>query len=422
MASSAFRIHGAGQGLLDFILPDIDFTSPRALPYHARVPGDGGLEMGKVLLLEDFLKFAGKSWDSINADLIAAVVADGSGPIESGSADFNAGGPGLVSMAVASQLLKPAKIPVTFYGLSGDDSAASRLRHILAQTPLDMTCYRQRPGRTPTTMVCNDPKAHEGHGDRFFLHDAGSVECDASILGESFFQATFNVYAGTALLPALHADLPALLAKGRHRGALNIVATVYDSIAEKSAPGRPWTLGKGDAYPFIDLLVTDAEEIRRLAGLERIEDCVSALFEGGLSAAVVTQGPDAVYYRSLGGIFGRTEGHAPANPALVAMARDRSRNSGDTSGAGDNFLAGLLCDLMLQILSDDFFPKGEIHIERELLQICPLRLRHALEFGIVAGGLACLQNGGLKIEKSKGERLALIRTYFPDSVPVGRPW
>ncbi len=430
MASSAFRIHGAGHGLLDFIHSDIDFASSKALQYHAQVPGDGGLEMGKVLNLEAFLRYAGKPWENVLADLTAMVPADVNAAVSakametgrSGIPEFNAGGPGLVSMAVASQLLKPAKVPVTYYGLSGDDSAGSRLRHLLAQTPLDMTCFRQRPGRTATTMVCNDPRAQQGHGDRFFLNDPGTVACDASILGESFFQATFNVYAGTAMVPALHAELPALLAKGRHRGALNVVATVFDSVSEKSAPGRPWSLGAGEAYPDIDLLVANAEEIRRLAGLSGVEECVSALFARGLTAAVVTRGPGEVYYRSRGGIFGRTEGYAPANPALVAMAGDRSRNSGDTSGAGDNFLAGLLSDLMLQILSDDFFPKGEIHIERELLQICPLRLRHAIEFGIVAGGLACLQKGGLKIEKSKGERLNLVRTYFPDSVPAGRPW
>ena len=58
MPSHAFRVHGAGCGLADFIHGDIDFHSPRILPYHSRIPGDGGLEMGKVIFHEDLLRFA----------------------------------------------------------------------------------------------------------------------------------------------------------------------------------------------------------------------------------------------------------------------------------------------------------------------------------------------------------------------------
>jgi sugar/nucleoside kinase (ribokinase family) len=350
----------------------------------------------------------------------------------------DAGGSGLVAMAVASQLLKPAKIPVTYYGLSGDDVPASRLRHLLAQTPLDMTCFRQRQGRTPSAAIVEDAPD--------VRHDPGTVSCDASVLGESFTQAAINVYAGTSMLE-LHAVLPALLAKGRHRGAINVVApgslsyngksSTEKSFTEKKSPTGLQGLIEGEAYPHIDLLVSDADGIRALAGRldaedagrsAGVEESVSALFRCGLTAAVVALEDGSVYYRSMGGVFGRTEGRAPAFAAVAAVA-DRVagsisplRNSGDTSGAEGNFLAGMLADMMLQILSDDFYPKGELHVEKELLQICPLRLRHAIEFGVVAEGVSRLRNRSLEPEASKGELLKRVRTFFPDTVPAGRPW
>lgn len=433
MPSHAFRIHGAGCGLADFIHADIDFASPRIRDYHARVSGDGGLEMGKVIFQADLIRFSqrlraegrgtGETWEAILADLSGA---DAPPPA------FNVGGPAAAALTAAAQLLKPSRTPVTYYGVSGDDGLAARIRSRLAQTPLDIGGFRRRPGRTPSAHVFCDPRADGGRGDRFFIHCPGeSFPSEEAFQGESFFQAAINVYAGTAETPLLHRDLPSLLQKGRRRGALNVVGAVFDFEAERNAPGRPWPMGNGEAYPYIDLLVADADEIRGLAGLQggtgvtgiaSIEAAVAALMDKGLVSVVVTQGADPVYYRSLGGIFGECRGYAPVNASLAALAGDRRGNPGDTSGAGDNFLGGMLADLVLQLLADDFYPKGETHIERELLEVSPLRLRRAVEFGIVAGGLACLQTGGVRIEAHSGENLARVRDYLPQALPAGRPW
>ncbi|MEO7777929.1 MAG: hypothetical protein ABIY63_10390, partial [Fibrobacteria bacterium] len=87
-----------------------------------------------------------------------------------------------------------------------------------------------------------------------------------------------------------------------------------------------------------------------------------------------------------------------------------------------NFLGGMLADLTLQLLADDFYPKGEPHVERELLEVSPLRLRRAVELASVAGGLACLQTGGVRVEAHAGENLARVRGFLPQPMPLGRPW
>ncbi len=332
------------------------------------------------------------------------------------------GAAALVSLAAASQFLKPAKVPVVYYGLSGDDAPASRLRHMLAQTPLDLTCFRQRTGRSPHEIIEVEARIQGRILDVQFAPDPGTVQCDPALFGESFSQAAFNVYAGTAPLSILHAALPDMLAKGHHRGAVNIVGKVFDYAAEKLTTGQRWTLSGTELCPHIDLLVTNGKEVRNLTGLADVEEAVDYLVRQGLLAAIVTQGAEPVYYRSEGGPFGRSRGYVPVSPDLIALVSERKLNSGLTIGAGENFLAGLLTDFMLQVLADDFYPKGEVHIERELLQTCPLRLRHAIEFAVVAGSLACLQPVGLLIEKARGERLALVRKYFPDTAPAGRPW
>lgn len=430
MPSHAFRVHGAGSGLADWIHGPVDFASPRLDPYRSRESGDGGLAMGRVTFREDLLALAARrsasgepartDWDAIREDI------DGPGapaPI------FNVGGPALASLTLASQLLRPARVPVTYYGVSGDDAEGARIRHTLAQTPLDMTCFRRRPGRTTRAHVFPGRAAPGGESDRFFVHCQGEdFPIEDVFQGETFFQAVFNVYAGTVQVPALHRALPSLLRKSRRRGALTVVGAVFDHKAERSAPGRPWPMGErsgedGEAWPDVDLLVADAAEIRGLAGLPSapVEDAVEALFRRGLAAAVVTQGEGPVFYRSLGGPFGACRGWAMPNAELAAAARD-PRNPGDTSGAGDNFLGALIADLMHQILADDFYPKGEAHVERELLYICPLRLRRAIDFACVAGGLACGQKGGVRIEASPGENLARIRAFLPKPLAAGRPW
>jgi sugar/nucleoside kinase (ribokinase family) len=110
------------------------------------------------------------------------------------------------------------------------------------------------------------------------------------------------------------------------------------------------------------------------------------------------------------------------DPELAGRVRDRRAHPGDTTGAGDNFLAGLLASFFQQWLADDFYPKGELHLERELHHMNPLKLRRAIEWGVTAGGLACLQYGGLRLERNRGERLAELRKLRNEPALASLRW
>jgi sugar/nucleoside kinase (ribokinase family) len=409
MANPAFRLHGAGHGVADLLYGDIDTTSSAFQALRSRRPGDGGLELGRLVRVADLEAYAGRPWEEILPSLAGAAE-----PI------FNAGGPALVSLALASQLLRPAKIPVTYFGLTGDDAPASRLRWLLAQTPLDLGSWRQRPGTTDVTWVLSDPRARGGDGERFFVNRPGTCRTGPDALGEPFFQATLCLFAGTALTPDLHAALPDLLSKARRRGAATVAGGAWDFDAEKA--GRPWDLGGDAAWPNLDLLVADEAEALAYGRKATVEASVDALLDRGLAAAVVTRGTGPVYFRSVGGLFGESRGEVPVHTGLMERARDRATYPGDTAGAGDNFLGGLLTAFFHQWLSDDFYPKGELHLDRELHHMNPLRLRRAVEAGVVSGGMACLQPGGLKLEKHRGERLAEWRALRAEPAPASLRW
>src|SRR4051794_16045085 len=98
MANPLFRVHGTGCGLADLIHPTADFSSPLYAPYRSPSSGDGGagvpgggIEMGKVVFLDDLAAAGGMGREKVLADLNAPA---GAAPV------FSAGGPGLASLVL----------------------------------------------------------------------------------------------------------------------------------------------------------------------------------------------------------------------------------------------------------------------------------------------------------------------------------
>ena len=59
-------VNGTGSAIADSLFTGVDFTSPEFRSYCSKVPGDGGLEPGKLVLTEDFEAFTGKPADQTN--------------------------------------------------------------------------------------------------------------------------------------------------------------------------------------------------------------------------------------------------------------------------------------------------------------------------------------------------------------------
>jgi len=291
-----------------------------------------------------------------------------------------------ISLALTSQLLKPSKISATFYGLSGDDTDASSLRHSLAQTPLDISGFRQRPGSSQEII-------------RFM---------EASILGDEFFQATLNIYADIGTYPKLKEELIPLCKKGRHRGALNIVISMKEMQ---------------DAFdPSMDLFISSLQALQNFFPTFTFSKMVDQVFSKGLTALLIRLSDSEYYFHSIGGIFGKCQGKVNEKTFLNLIEREPSKGNVNLTASGDTFLAGFFTNLLLQIHADDFYPKGEVHIERELLQICPLRFHQAIGWGLASQN--CFANLSTPIikETERGQRFVAVQKKADELMPVGIPW
>ncbi|MEX2442727.1 MAG: carbohydrate kinase family protein [Alkalispirochaeta sp.] len=384
-------IAGTGCSLMDYLSTGIDFSGPAFDRYRSRTPGDGGLVPGKLVFAEGLEQFAGIPYEDVLREITGGVPP----------ASMNLGGPSVVALVHAAQLLRPAGVPVSFYGVRGDDTVGGDLANIVSKTPLHWDHYLQEPGHTPFTHALSDPTWDNGTGERSFVNSTGvAADFRAAHIDDSFFDHQITAFGGTALVPALHAELHEPIRRARRNGALTVVNTVYDFLNESRDPHRPWPIGDSDeTYRNTDLLIVDAEEARRLSGSETPEGAAARFVEAGVSAVIITRGAQDLYAVSRGGRFVPLEpAWFPVSERVGRELRDGAGAHGDTTGCGDNFVGGVLYTLAEQLRS------GEQNLD----------IHHAVSWGVASGGYACFFLGGTTIEHQRGEKLAAITEYVRD--------
>ena len=382
----AISIHGAGCALMDYLYRDINFRADAVTRLLRRKPGDGGLTIGGLVFAEALEEFAGEP-----VDAILTSVTGGRGPDRQ-----NVGGPAIVSLIHTAQLCPDAT--VRFFGAIGDDEAGAALRSIVERTPLDVTRLATRAGATAATYVLSDPSYADGHGERMFINRLGiAAELTAEDLGDEFARADIVQLGGTALVPRLHDAIPPLLRESRDRGAFTVVNTVYDFRAESSRPGERWTLGGDDAYPLIDLLITDAEEALRLSGCGTPREAVGWFLRSGAGAVVVTNGPGPIWYAAAGEAFAPHD--VVSRPVFTEYARsDEVRGAGgDTTGCGDTFAGGLVAGVAHQLADEP----AEQRADR-------IDLDAAVRLAVASGAFCLTHLGGTYLEEAPGEKAARI--------------
>ncbi|MDR2785025.1 MAG: carbohydrate kinase family protein [Treponema sp.] len=391
-------IHGSGCCLIDFLYANEDFSSPAFGAARSRAEGDGGLTPGKLVFAEDFERFMGKPYEEALGELTG----------HKRCTSYNLGGPSVVSLAHAAQILGEEH-RVSFFGVKGKDSSAALVEKALASLPFASVRLVEKEGATPRTDVLSDPNYDSGHGERTFINLLGAA---ANLKGEDlsdfppgmppedFYDADIIAFGGTGLTPLLHDELTALLERARKRDAATVVNLVYDYRSENAAPGKKWKLGvNDDAYPFIDLLIADREEALKTSGCFTPEDAALWFMGRGAGAVIITDGVRPVILSA-----GRGRIFAPLplqtlpvsekiNEDLAAYPERR----GDTTGCGDNLTGGVIAEMARQLSRTK---RGEAD------------LRECAVTGIVSGGFACFTVGGTWHESREGEKRALLEPYL----------
>jgi mannitol-1-phosphate 5-dehydrogenase len=388
MRQGKIVISGTGCALADFLYNGISFNSFAFKKYLSEKAGDGGLSPGKLVLTEELEKFSGMPYQEIIRDIIGNRTYDA----------FNVGGPSLVSLIHASQLLSSIDYEVRFYGMAGRDETAEKIFEIVSETPLNIDNYSTTKRKaTPFTHVLSDPNYDNGHGERTFINNIGAAwEYTPGFLYKSFFNSHIVCFGGTALVPQIHDNLTALLARAKKNNCITLVNTVFDFRNEKRNPAEPWPLGKSDkSYGLIDVLIMDREETLRISGQNTIEEAAIFFTTTRISSFIITNGANNIYLWSGGGLFEEQElVQLPVSKKVTYEIKSNSGLKGDTTGCGDNFAGGIIASLAWQLKTR---AKGQFN------------LIEALSWGVASGGFTCFTIGGMYLEKTPGEKLLRVQ-------------
>ncbi|OGV34779.1 MAG: hypothetical protein A2020_09665 [Lentisphaerae bacterium GWF2_45_14] len=390
-----FKLAGTGCSVGDYLYANVDFTSETFRKYLSHKPGDGGLIPGHLVFLDDLCRFANADYKTISQDLTGAKSPD----------KFNIGGPAIVSMINAAQLIAHKGISADFRGAAGKDDTAFRIFKILEKTPISAKNFKISDAMTPFTDVLSDPNYNEGKGERTFINNVGAAwDLGPEDIDNSFFDSDVLLFGATALVPKLHDGLTDLLRKGRDAGKFNIVITVFDFRNEMKFPDKRWPLGESDeSYKLLDLLIVDHVEALRLSGESNINNAMAFFIKKGVKAFLVTNGAKDISIYSDGTAFRKLDlTSLPISSYVTEELSAHPERKGDTTGCGDNFAGGVIASVCSQL--QDSGPRS------------PIDLVQAAAWGVASGGFACFYIGGTYLEQTPGEKLERVAFYFKNYV------
>lgn len=391
--SKKIIISGAGCALADLIYNRVSFASSGFQNYVSKQNGDGGLSPGKLVFTEELEKFSGKSYPEILKEIVGNRQPD----------KMNVGGPSLVSLIHAAQMLDKEDFEVKVYAMGGIDEHTDEIFRMLAQTPLDISNYgRSGQKPTPSTDVLSDPDFDNGHGERTFVNNIGAAwDFTPEQISDEFFDSHIQCFGGTALVPHLHDNLTSLLKRSKQKDSITVVNTVFDFRNQKSNPGKPWPLLDSlPDYHLIDVLIMDCEEAIKISGTASIDEAARFFASTPVSSFIITNGANQLYAKSNGALFEKTEMlQFPVSKMIAREITAKPELRGDTTGCGDNFAGGIISSLALQLKNT---AKGTFN------------LTEAISLGISSGGFCCFTVGGTYLEPFPGEKRQRIHTIQED--------
>lgn len=383
-----FKVSITGCALGDFIYNNVDFSSISFRKYKSITSGDGGMEPGKLVFTQELETFSGRDFGKILDDIVGKKSYD----------TFNIGGPALVSMINAAQLLYDTEVEISFYGARGNDQKGNAITGLLHKLPVSLENYKVLQGETPYTDVLSDPRYEDGKGERIFVNNIGCVDqYQSTYLDENFWNSDMIIFGATALVPQIHQELTTLLIKAKEHNAFTLVHTVYDFPNEKQNPNKPWPLGNTlKSLQYIDLLIMDYEEAQRISGATTFEEICCFYKNNDCRAFIITHGANPTYIYSSGAIFKKIETTIPVCDWISTELKNNPELKGDTTGCGDNFAGAIISSVVRQLMSDSE----------------NMSLIDATVLGTASGGFACYYVGGTYFEKNKGEKLLKINSML----------
>lgn len=379
------RISALGCCLIDYLYADYDYRSEEFQNLLSTQTGDGGLIKGGLVFAEDLEEFTGKPFPELFDTLVGGTFPT-----------TNLGGPAIISLIHASQILHKKPVSCRFFGIVGNDKENELIRNHIGKTDVEATFIELDDHPTPTTYVLGDRRAQGGKGERSFVNVIGAAgELHEKDIPKELFDTDLFILGGTALVPSLHEELDALLARAKQAGAMTIVGTIFDFKNEKKNPSGRWPYGKKDAYTLTDLLVCDAQEAIRMSGTADIESSARWFMQVGVPAFIITHGAkDIITWSSAESLFGATNLKSyPVCKHVDEMLHEDPTLLMDTTGCGDNFLGGVIISITLQRLAS---PGGILDLE------------DAVVWGGSSGGLALLFHGGMFHETDTGQKEQLL--------------
>lgn len=393
MSTDKIVISGTGCALADYLYNGVSFDSGIFKKFMSRKTGDGGLSPGKLVFTEELEKFAGRPYREIIKEIIGNRSPDA----------FNVGGPSLVSLIHAAQLLAEPDFEVRFFGVAGKDETADKILRIIQKTPLDIKNYISIDRHySPFTDVFSDPDYDHGHGERTFVNNIGAAwDYSPDLIPDDFFDSHIVCFGGTGLVPVIHDHLSLLLGKAREKGCITVVNTVFDFRNQKKNPMLPWPLvGCSDDYALIDVLIMDCDEALGISGRKTMDEAFGFFASTKVSSFMITNGAKELVAWSGGGFFENTgKIELPVSRLVTDRLRLNPGLKGDTTGCGDNFAGGIIASLAWQMKE-----KGNRNFD----------FREALAWGVASGGHCCFTVGGTYLEKAPGDKRKEVEAIRKD--------
>ena len=381
-------ISGTGCALADNLYTNIDFSTIEFKKYLSKTHADGGLSPGRLVFTEEFENFTGDKFENLLKEISGDKAPE----------SFNIGGPSIVSLINASQLLFDDDVEILFYGAIGKDDIGRKIQESLKSVKINFSNYKAFDSPSPFTDVFSDPNYDHGRGERIFVNNIGAAwEYAPKHLNDAFFKSDITVFGGTALVPNIHDNLTTLLSKAKRHGSFTIVNTVYDFRNEKKYPNKNWPLVEGEnSYELIDLLITDLEEALKISGTKNIDPALDYFKTKRVKNVIITQGPNPVYGFSADDAFKNSPLFKLPVSEAVSYELAKGNVNGDTTGCGDNFVGGVIASLAKQ-MSD-----GSVKFD----------LQKAVKLGVASGGFACFYYGGVFSESTIGQKYKLVANYL----------